>query len=112
MKHVGLAIPVMAAVTAAAIGGLSTPARGASAQARLYLHVGPAVRAQIRTAEMHLSCSDSADCAFDVRSNAAYEIVASASGKREFQWTGCSARPAADRCQVEIAGAPVVISVK
>ncbi|HET9812935.1 MAG TPA: hypothetical protein VFP57_04665 [Sphingomicrobium sp.] len=91
---------------------VAAPAQARSALESLQLRVGPRINATIRTAEVHLSCSDDADCRFDVPANSGFDIVARGAPGQAFHWSGCSAQPAANRCRVEMRGEPVLITVR
>jgi hypothetical protein len=100
---------LIAATGMALLASAPVDARGAS---NLYVRVGPGINATIRTAEMHLSCSDNASCRFEVQPNATYDIVASGAPGRQFRWSGCQAQFQADVCRVEVRDGAAVITVR
>jgi len=84
----------------------------APASSNFFLRVGPGVNATVRTASMHLSCSDDARCRFEVPRNSTFELVATAGAGHQFRWTGCNAQLEANRCRVEVRGGTVSITVR
>ena len=93
-------------------GASAGAAAHSSAFADLNLRVGPKLNASVRTANMHLSCSDDARCRIDVPTGSTFEVVARGPEGHRFQWTGCKSQPQADRCLVEVRGASVTITVR
>jgi hypothetical protein len=105
-----------AMIIALATGLASSIASGApffaDARSNFYLHVGPGINATVTTADMHMSCSDDADCRFQVPANATYDVVAKGAAGHRFQWTGCSAQAQANRCRVIVRDDSVLITVR
>jgi len=83
-----------------------------STPSNFYLRVGPGINASVRTASMHLSCSDDANCRFEVPANSAFDIIASGRAGHPLRWTGCNSQLEANRCRVEIRSDPVSITVR
>ena len=94
--------PIVFAAVVFLSGIAAAPVARASDLAELRLTVGPRLTAAVRTADMHLSCSDDARCRFEVPSGSALEIVASGPTGHRFQWTGCKSQSQADRCLVDM----------
>ena len=84
----------------------------ASTPSNFFLRVGPGINASVRTASMHLSCSDDAKCRFEVPANSTFDVVASGGAGHPFRWTGCNAQLEANRCRVEVRGNAVSITVR
>jgi hypothetical protein len=89
-----------------------SPAIAGNRDSALRLHVGAGITATIATASMHFSCSDDADCKFDIPANSTLDVVARGPRGDALRWTGCSSQPEAGRCRVEIQGQPVLVTVR
>ena len=103
------AVSLAAAMLLAALG---TPVQARVNGDTLHLRVGPEINATITTATMHLSCSDNADCRFDVPSNSTFDVVAQSLRGRKFRWTGCSLLPEPNRCRVQVREETVLVTVR
>jgi len=88
------------------------PAHAQAGGESLRLRVGPGIDASIATATMHFSCSDDADCRFDVPRDSTFDVVARSNRARELRWTGCKSLPGANRCRVEVRDAVVLVTVR
>ena len=82
----------------------------------LDLHVGSGIHAAIamstKTTTMRVSCSDDANCRFELPPNVAFDIVASGGSGHRFQWTGCNPLPEADRCRVQARADAAQVTVR
>ena len=77
-----------------------------------YLHVGPGLTATVRATNLHISCSDNADCRFAVPANTRFDVLATGRSAASLIWSGCSAQPVANRCPVTVGHEPVTITVR
>lgn len=99
-------------VIATALAFVGASAGHSEARSNFFLRVGPGVNATVLTPSMHLSCSDDANCKFEVPPNSTFDIVASAGGGHQFQWAGCTVQPDGDRCRVHVREDAVRITVR
>jgi hypothetical protein len=89
----------------------ASPAQAAGGS-NFFLRVGPGINATVRTASMHLSCSDDASCRFEVPPNSAFDVVASGGAGHPLRWTGCNAQSEGNRCRVQVRDAAVRITIR